>query len=500
MTRYIRHSTPYIANSDTPLLTLGGQPWTARHTFEATMVCGGVGSGKSSSSGRAISKAFLRAGYGGLVLTVKSSERERWQQYARECGREHNLLIVDSSATHRINWLDYALATIASNGFEQNLVPLIMQMADAASVADAAGGGSDNPFFRKAAEETLAHAVGIIHAAEGTVDLRTLYDFITTAPTTREEADSQSWQQQSRFADIMIRAAHKAKDEGNAYAGRMLDEHGDYWLAQFPRLGDRTRSSIIATLTSVFYPFLSGALRTLFGTDTTFVPELCREGAIIILDLPVNAYGKAALIAQQTIKYLWQLAMQRIAPNKRTRPCFLFVDEYQHFASMIDIEAVATAREARVASVFITQDIPTLQSSFAAINPHAAHALLSKAQTRIFHATTDPETAKYAAELTGKWERFNHSKSISHSRNSGSSTNQGERAGAYGGGHGRSLSVTESVSSYQDDALRPEYFANRLRTGGPANKFRADAIVIRNSQRFASTGRNFAKVEFDQKC
>ena len=62
------------------------------------------------------------------------------------------------------------------------------------------------------------------------------------------------------------------------------------------------------------------------------------------------------------------------------------------------------------------------------------------------------------------------------------------------------MSVTESVSSYQDDALRPEYFANRLRTGGPANKFRADAIVIRNSQRFASTGRNFAKVEFDQKC
>ena len=43
MTRYIRHSTPYIANSDTPLLTLGGQPWTARHTFEATMVCGGYG-------------------------------------------------------------------------------------------------------------------------------------------------------------------------------------------------------------------------------------------------------------------------------------------------------------------------------------------------------------------------------------------------------------------------------------------------------------------------
>ena len=499
MPRTVKHQTPYIADLDAPLMRFGPHPWTARAALESTLILGGVGSGKSSSSGRAIALAFLRAGWGGLVPTVKSSERERWIDYARQTGRESNLIIVDDSCFHRLNWLDYALATFASDGFEQNLVPLIMQMADAANVADASAGGNDNPFFRRAAEETLSHALGIINAAHGTVNLRTLYEFITTAPTTRDEAASEQWQKQSSFAKTMIIAAYKARDEGDAYAERLLDEHGDYWFVQFPRLGDRTRSSIIATLTSVLYPFLSGKLRTLFGTQTTFAPELCRDGAIIILDLPVLKYGKAALIAQQTIKYLWQLSMQREVPHSKLRPCFLIVDEYQRLASPIDSESMATAREARVASVLISQDVSTLRAAFAGINPHAADALLSKAQTRIFHATTDPETARYAAGLCGKQDRYNNSQSLSRSQNSGASTNQGEQAGASGGGHGTSQTETRTITSYQDYAIRPEAFANELRTGGPKHRYRADAMVIRNGERFRTTGRNFAKLEFSQR-
>ena len=42
------------------------------------LITGGLGSGKSSTSARTLALSFLRAGYGGLVLTVKSDETAHW--------------------------------------------------------------------------------------------------------------------------------------------------------------------------------------------------------------------------------------------------------------------------------------------------------------------------------------------------------------------------------------------------------------------------------------
>ena len=60
---------------DQPLLSFSPKDhWTLRDACQGTQIMGGTGSGKTSGTGRAIAMAFLRAGFGGLVLCAKPVE------------------------------------------------------------------------------------------------------------------------------------------------------------------------------------------------------------------------------------------------------------------------------------------------------------------------------------------------------------------------------------------------------------------------------------------
>jgi hypothetical protein len=90
---------------DEPLLRFGeGDVWTIRDTCEGTQIFGATGSGKTSGSGRALAEAFLRAGFGGLVLTVKPDETDLWIEYARRTGREASLLVFSPSKRRERFW------------------------------------------------------------------------------------------------------------------------------------------------------------------------------------------------------------------------------------------------------------------------------------------------------------------------------------------------------------------------------------------------------------
>lgn len=75
----------------------GSESFTIRQACEGTQIFGGIGSGKTSGSGAALAKSFLRAGFGGLVLCAKKDEVDTWKRYAEETNREKSLLIFDAS-------------------------------------------------------------------------------------------------------------------------------------------------------------------------------------------------------------------------------------------------------------------------------------------------------------------------------------------------------------------------------------------------------------------
>src|ERR1019366_5209564 len=70
---------PFVTNLDTPLLSLSPKDrFTLRDACNGVHIFGGIGSGKTSGSGKALAAAYLRGGMGGLVLCAKPEEVDLW--------------------------------------------------------------------------------------------------------------------------------------------------------------------------------------------------------------------------------------------------------------------------------------------------------------------------------------------------------------------------------------------------------------------------------------
>lgn len=493
-----RHPIPYHHKLDTELLRFGHRdPWRIRDACENTMIVGGVGSGKSSGSGNSIARAFLKAGMGGLVLCAKSNEADRWEKLCRATGRSASLVRFDASGTHRLNIMDYTAATMGRDGFDQNLSAALLAAAEASRILKG-GAGDDNSFFRDASEELLLHTLPFLKVTQSRIRLADVMQFVDSAPQTVEEAQDVDWWTQSFCGQVLKRCGDLA-NQGNREAERIANEHGDYWVLRFPTLGDRTRGSIVATLTSTISGLLSGKIHELLGTTTTIVPDLTQEGAILVLDLSIHEFGPVGAIAQQIIKTLWMKSIQHRSMHKRMRPVFLWVDECQYFFSEADSEFLSTSREYRACPVYITQDLPTFYTALGGDNAeNEGKKIVAKFQTRIFHANTDPVTNQFASEIIGKVQKHRISRGTSSGYNAGVSGNQGHGESTSGSGGGRNVGATRGIETYDDLDIHPEYFGNELRTGGRPNWKRVDGIVIRSATRFKKSGRNRLKVTFHQ--
>ena len=84
---------------DTPLLALTsdekGNPidlYTARSAVAGTFCAGSTGAGKTSGSGNALARAFLRNGWGGLVLCCKSDEANNWRKLCALENRSEDII------------------------------------------------------------------------------------------------------------------------------------------------------------------------------------------------------------------------------------------------------------------------------------------------------------------------------------------------------------------------------------------------------------------------
>jgi type IV secretory pathway TraG/TraD family ATPase VirD4 len=496
--RVDNHPIPYHAALDATLLRFSsGDVFTINDACQGVQIFGGTGSGKSSGSGRALALAYLRAGFGGLVCCSKAEEADIWRKLAEETGRAGDLFVIDERATLRFNFMDYAQATIARDGFDRNLVDMLITVSESAGSGEE--GGGDNAFFKDAAVNMLSAAFAPIRAFEGGIQLTEVYRFITSAPTSERQLDDPKWQEKSYCYKVLTNLA-AAGQAGSIACKQICDDYGDYWFSEFPSLGDRTRSSIVATVGNTIKPFLTGAFRTLWCTRTDIVPEVCREGAIIVLDIPVRKYGKMAAIAQQLFKLNWQIAMENSPESDTLRPCFLFADESQFVMNSFDAQHLSVARAKRVCSVYITQDKPSYYAAIAGRNAEAtADSLISKFQTRIFHANSDPVTNEYAANICGKITQYQQSRSQSAGRQSGGGGTVTDEANNTSGQGGQNRQESRSVSTYKDFVFQPDYFADQLRTGAAENRYMVDAILVRNGRNFKATGKHYLKAEFSQR-
>ncbi len=460
---------------DRPLFYLSPHDaWTIRDSAAGTIIMGQIGSGKTSGSGATIAKGCLLAGYGGLVLCAKPEEREIWSDYVKATGRESSLVIVEPNGKYRFNFLSYEMSREGGGGgMTENLVALLSQISDIVSGKQEQGGG--DKFFDRAMQELLRAAIDLLAIARGTVTLEDIRELVASAPQSEEEVEDENWRQDSFCARLLQEGFERPKTPSQEHDFQLVSR---YWFREHARLSDRTRTSITATFTSTVDVLQHGLAHQLLGTDTTIVPEATyRDGAIILIDLPIQEFHEIGRVVQSIWKYQFQRAILRRDVNKYPRPVLLFADEAQNFISSFDYQYQAVARSARACTVYLTQNISNFYSVLGARGRDETHAFLGNLTTKIFHAQSDHSTNQYAADLISQqWSTvFNYS--MSRSNNSANSSAGGSQ-------------------NLQYKVLPGEF--TTLRQGGPHNRQEVDAIVYQGGRIWNISGDTYMRTVFRQ--
>lgn len=447
----------------------GAEPWTIGDSYEGTQVFGDTGSGKSSATAKVLAAAMLRAGYGGLILTVKPEDAQDWRQSLAENGRSQDAIFFGPEAADPcFNFLDYELQHDASLGLgSRNATQILAELVAMSQRGSAAA----DSFWQQAAGVLIGNTLDLMTSAGATPSLLLAQEIIQSGPVFPDQTKDDQWQAQSRCWQLLT--------QGKARAGNPHDfqQASSYWLREFPALPEKTRQSIVATFTaSVAKHFCGHQMHRLFGESTNVSPDDIFAGKIIVVNLPLLAYGAAGRFASIVWKYCTQLALQR--QGQRERPVFLFSDESHYFVTSHDQLFQTTARSSRCAVVYLTQN---LSNYFAESSGDAGRnrvtSMLSCLKTQILHQCSHEETRRAFAAAIGK-------RQIARTSNTRS----------FGGGK---PTYSETEQPQEQFWVSPDA-ATKLKTGGQANQFQVTAIVTKAGQRFRN-GRPALLVKFDQR-
>lgn len=157
----------------------------------------------------------------------------------------------------------------------------------------------------------------------------------------------------SRMSDILdLLTDKKFRDEVIAN----LDDQvlKNFWLNEFDQMPDRQRTEAIAPILNKVGQFVSSPLirNIVNATKSSFsIEELMRDGKILLVNLSQGKLGEdnATLLGAMLITKIQLAAMSRVHQSEdERRDFFLYVDEFQNFATGSFIKILSEARKYRL--------------------------------------------------------------------------------------------------------------------------------------------------------
>lgn len=472
-----------------PLINFGNDDsdadvWRIRDASEGLLIFGAIGSGKTSGSGYAVAQAFLQAGYGGLILTVKPDEAARWIRLCQQNGRAADCIHITPASGHRLNLLDYETQRPGERlSIADDLIELFRSVLAVSSGSKRSE--KRDSFWTTAPNRLMGRLFDTFLLAQEPFTLDALIRFVECAPTSLVKP----WQEIPYFAEVVTRAQENAA-KGSEQDREDFQKAFHYWTQAFPAITDITRSGIITGFTAMADTLNGRGIKEIIGAETNITPEQILSGKIVILDFPVKEGARGGLMVQAAWRLLFQQAVERRADKGKltARPVFLWEDEGHEFYSQNDVRFQPTARDVRAAHVILSQNIENFLSL--GHNEHAVYAVFAAMNSCILHTNGDHRTNKWASERIGNVRE-----------------KRMRTDGLFRGITAEDLSIWPrrpednksighiSFEKSDEPAVRPEDFS-KLKRGGNGT---CEALIVWLSHQFAcNRGRNYCVRTFSQ--
>lgn len=497
----------YPFDLDTPILEFPGEGKESNFTVRSSLshVCtfGGTGSGKTSSVGRFFSHKFLQLQYGGLVLTSKDDEKDLWIEYATKANRLQDLIIVEPGGKHFFNIFSYLCHSNRPAGITitSNIVDTLKTVIE--SSQEKSGHGSDDTFWANALTMLLNNTLDLDMLATDSLNVQDLYNIVMTAPKKEDGATDKSRTDnfyfffdkvQEKVARQIEAFKRKLSKEAITYFQQneaafenailknlpdalLLRQLHNFFIESYKNLSEKTKSIVEFTFSGFLFSLLKEPVYSLFcESASTFTPESCFDGKIVILNIPTKLYQKTGRDVQVMIKYIFQKAWEQRNLKENDRPLFIYADEAHEFIHEGDKAFQAACRSKRIAVFYLTQNLAGFYSCMGGAKAdYNVKALLGTFSSKIFLANVDVDTNIFSSDLIGSAYQKDKQWSSSFSGN---------------------FSSSQSESFKLEKMVRPEEFVG-LSTGGPLNNYMVKGYFHRQGAPFKN-GTNFKEVYFSQ--
>ncbi|GIW62268.1 MAG: hypothetical protein KatS3mg090_0094 [Patescibacteria group bacterium] len=143
----------------------------------------------------------------------------------------------------------------------------------------------------------------------------------------------------------------------------------NFWLNEFEKMPDRLRSEAVSPIQNKVGQFASSKMiRNIIGSkrSTINLEQIMNEGKILILNLSQGKLGEdnSALLGAMIITQMQLAAMNRSFQKEEERKdFFLYVDEFQNFATTSFVKILSEARKYRLSLTMANQYIDQIDES-----------------------------------------------------------------------------------------------------------------------------------------
>ena len=155
------------------------------------------------------------------------------------------------------------------------------------------------------------------------------------------------------------------------YRNQILERVGDpvinaFWKTEFDRMSDKLKTEAVSPIQNKVGQFVtSPMIRNILGhpKSTIDLAEIMDEGKILLLNLSQGKLGEdnASLLGAMIITQIQLAAMGRsFKKEEERRDFFLYVDEFQNFATESFIKILSEARKYRLSLTLANQYIDQL--------------------------------------------------------------------------------------------------------------------------------------------
>ena len=456
-------------------------PITFRMICQSMLICGKTGSGKTSGAGDYLFRRIVRyRNSGGLFLAAKPGERRYVERVFREERTLDDLCIIEPGGQFRLNILDHEMQRGSDS---RQLTHMLLLLGETLDRMEGGGAGGDG-FWKSKARECLDHAIEIVIRATGKLDPFALQCFISGAAIVLEELNDPTWQQ-SFHAQSLLKAAANCTTDIQRHDCLAATEH---WKSTWPRMNDRTRTSIEAHMLSPLHVFNTGIVRDLLATSTNITPADMEHRKWVMLNAPVVPGDATATFLNAAVKLAVQrYILARDAGDGAPLLC-IWSDEFQNIANAYDRAYIEACRSHRACLVALTQSIHALYARMCGKSgEHETNALTSNFGHTVVHVLGDATSAKYFSSVLGERRESFINPTIPSGQNDFYDAVVCGRS---------NISVSAS-ESYQP-VLQPSAFLSGLRCGGPPHNV-VDGIVIRTGLPFNASGENYLFTSFKQR-